>query len=176
MSVSSASGKVVSAGHKFKRAIKPISTAVPVLGPNIQALRGGGVKGVLDMNIQNLSNWRPPDFNTINAYLGGAGGAGIMTAISASFAKWVIKVVGFDGLSSLNLLIDAVQDAGEGTAVGAAIKEIIYPTASQMAGLGESIGGGLPTFGSLGGSNPGVNSEREFSTKKDKPQSMVVFK
>ena len=174
MSVSSASNRVVSAGHKFKRAIKPVSTALPVLGPNIAALRGGGVKGVIDMNVQNLSNWRPPDFNTVNAYLGGAGGAGIMTAISASFCKWVIKLTGFEGLSSLNLLIDAVQDAGEGTAVGAAIKEIIYPTASQIQGVGASMGGGF-SFGAIG-SNPAPNSEAEFSTKKDKPQSLVVFK
>jgi hypothetical protein len=164
----------VSAGYKFKRAIKPVATALPVLGPNVAALRKGGVKEVLDMNIANLGNWRPPDFNTINAYLGGTGGAAIMTTISAAFCKWLIKVVGFDGLGSLNLLIDAVQDGGEGAAVGAAIKEIIYPTASAAGSVGASMGGAF-SFGALG-AQPATGSEAEFSTKKDKPKSLVVFK
>ena len=171
MTVKRAASKVKGAGNKIVDAIEPLAIALPVAMPNINALMSGGPRALMNYNAQAVKSWRPPDMNTINAYVDGPGGAGLITGLSMKLGKWGIRQLGLGGEfnDSLFLLMDAVENWGTGSAVGFAVKEIIYPTAAAGGGTFSGV-----SFGGWGG-QPAKGSSQEMATKDAKPKSKVVF-
>jgi hypothetical protein len=168
MSVKKAATKVKSVGSKVSGVIYPLGVALPVAAPNINALMGGGPRGLLDFNVNALKTWRPPDWATVESYIDGPGGAALMTSISAAVAKWGIKALGLGGQTgALVMLINAVKAWGDGSAIGYGVQELVYPTVS---GVGAPFGG-VSAGGLFGGKGqPAKGSQQEMATKDDKPK------
>jgi hypothetical protein len=170
--IKKAASKVKSTGDKVVGAIKPLGIALPVAAPNITALFSGGPRALVNYNVQQVKAWRPPDWNTVNAYVDGPGGMALMTSFSAKLAKWGIKVLGFSSeAGALIMLIDAVDAWGEGSAVGFAVKEIIYPSAAAGGG----VLGGISFGGNLFGGQPATGSKQEMATKDKKPKRRIMW-
>lgn len=172
MSVQKAASKVKGVGDKVGAVIKPLGIALPVAAPNINALFSGGPRGLFDYNVQAVKSWRPPDWGTVMSYVDGPGGAALMTSISAKLAKWGIKTLGMSGeAGALYMLINAVEDWGDGSAIGYGVKELIYPSVSGEA----AVFGGISAPSGLFGGQPAVGSKQEMATKDQKPREMLIW-
>lgn len=173
MSIKTAATKVKGIGSKVGAIIKPLGIALPIAAPNIKALMTAGPRGLFDYNVNALKTWRPPDWGTVNAYVDGPGGAAFMTSLSAKVAKWAIGALGFTSeAGALIMLINAVDDWGEGSAIGYAVQELVYPTAS---GVGSPFGGLGGATGGLFGGQPAKGSAQEMATKDQKPKTRSTF-
>ena len=169
--VKTAAGKVKNLGNKVGDIIYPLGVALPIAAPNISALFSGGPKALLDYNVEAIKSWRPPDWGTIEAYASGPGGAAFMTGLTARLVKWGIKTLGFsEEAGPLYMLIDGVENWGDGSAVGWAVKELVYPS---VAGGGGTFSG--VSFGGLGG-QPAKGSPAEMRTKDQKPKVGLEWK
>lgn len=168
MSIKTAASKVKGIGNKITGVIKPLGVVLPIAAPNINALTSGGPIGVWNFNVGKLQTWRPPDMNTVKGYVEGPGGASFMTSLTISVIKWGIKGLGFQKEAGpVNMLLDAVGAWSEGSALGYAVKEVIYPSVS---GVDATFGG----IGALGGA-AAIGSRQEMATKDAKPKRRVVF-
>lgn len=173
--ISKAASKVTGVGRRITGVIRPLGIALPVAIPNINALFTGGPRGLMDYNIAAVKTWRPPDWGTITAYIDGPGGVALLTAISAGIAKKAIKALELEKESgALVMLIDAVKAWGDGSAVGYAMRELIYPTVAGGPGTFSTIASPTGLFGG-GGSQPPINSAGEMATKDDKPVSRLIW-
>lgn len=168
MTVKRAASKVKSVGNKVGAIIKPLGTALPVAAPNINALFSGGPRAVMDFNANAVKSWRPPDMGTVNAYIDGPGGNAIMTGIMAKLIKWGVSTLGFQ-MGGLGMLVDGVEDWADGSAMGYAVKELIYPTVAGGSGTLSGI-----SFGGAGG-QPGKGSAQEMATKDRKPKTRSMM-
>lgn len=169
--IKTAATKVKGIGNKITGVIKPLGVVLPIAAPNINALMSGGPMGVWNYNAQALQSWRPPDMGTVRGYVDGPGGAAFMTSLTIGVAKWGIKALGFQKEAGpVNMLLDAVGAWADGSAMGYAVKEVIYPSAS---GLSPTLGG--INFGG-GGGQPAINSQAEMATKDQKPRVDLGWK
>lgn len=105
--------------------------------------------------------------NTVRGYVDGPGGAAFMTSITSKVIKWGIEGLGFKkDAGAVYMLLDAVEAWADGSAIGYGVKEIIYPSVSQV---GATFGG----IGALG--SAAIGSKQEMATKDAKPKARVVF-
>ena len=166
MSVKTAATKVKSIGTRVGGIIYPLGVAIPVAAPNVNALISGGPRGLIDYNVNAVKTWRPPDWGTIEAYADGPGGTSFMTGLTVKLIKWGVRTLGFsEELGPANMLLDGVEAWADGSAVGWAVKELVYPTVS---GEGSPWGGG-------GGKQPAKGSPREMATKDQKPKVRLTW-
>ena len=168
--IKTAASKVKGVGNKITGVIKPLGVVLPVAAPNINALMSGGPMGVWNYNAQALQSWRPPDMNTVRGYVDGPGGAAFMTSLTIGVAKWGIDALGFSKEAGpVKMLLNAVGAWADGSAMGYAVKEVIYPSAS---GLSPTLGG--ISFGG-GGGQPAKGSSQEMVTKDRKPKTRSMM-
>lgn len=172
MSVKTAASKAKGVGYKVGAIVLPLATALPVFTPSINALMTGGPRGWMNHVVTSAKAWGPPGWNTVTGYIDGPGGAAIATSLVAKLAKWGIKAVGLkDEIGGgFYLLVNAVEDWGDGSAFGYAVREILYPTASTEPGLLSGVGG---VSGLLG--QPATGSPQEMRTKDQKPKARLMW-
>lgn len=173
MVVKRAATKVKGIGSKVGGVIYPLGVALPVAAPNINALMTGGPRALLNYNVEAMRGWRPPDWATVEAYVGGPGGGALMTSLSAKVAKWAIKAFGFSGeAGALIMLINAVEAWGDGSSIGWGVRELVYPTISGVEAPFAGVGG---TGALFGGPQPAKGSPQEMATKDQKPKARLVW-
>ena len=153
-------------GSKVAGIVYPLGVALPVAAPNINALMTGGPRGLLNYNVTALKQWRPPDWDTVEAYADGPGGNALMTSISVKVVKWAVRALGFEGdVGAGYMLLNAVEGWADGSAWGYGIQELVYPTASGGGGVLSGI-----STGGLFGGQPAKGSPQEMATKDQKPK------
>jgi hypothetical protein len=173
MSVSQAATKVKGIGSQVGRVIYPLGVALPVAAPNINALFSGGPRALMQYNVDAVKSWRPPDWATIESYVDGPGGAALMTSISAKLVKWGVRVLGLSGeTGALYMLLNAVEDWGDGSAIGYGVKELVYPSVSGESAVFGGVSGGGALFG---GRQPAKGYPREMATKDQKPKVRLMW-
>jgi len=170
--VRKAATKAKGIGDKVGAIVLPLATALPVFTPSINALMQGGPRGWITHIGESARAWRAPGWHTVEGYVDGPGGAAIMTSLAAKLAKWGISIIGLKEEigGGFYLLVDAVEDWGDGSAMGYAIQELLYPS-----GAGEGILAGAGGFGGMFGGQPAKGSQQEMATKDQKPKVRLMW-
>ncbi|GAF80927.1 unnamed protein product [marine sediment metagenome] len=172
MSVKTAANKAKSIGNKVGSIVLPLATALPVFSPVINDVIAGGPRGFITHITSTAQAWRAPGWHTVEGYIDGPGGAAIVTSLLAKLAKWGVRAVGLSDEigSGFYLLVDAVEDWGDGSSLGYAIRELVYPSGAGSGALSEFGAGGV-SFGRM----PAKGSPKEMATKDQKPKARLTW-